>query len=152
MISQITDNAYHKDFYKWAIHNAELLRHGKLSEIDSGNIAEELESMGKRDKRQILNRLIVLLIHLLKWEFQPDKRSGSRKGTIIDQRRRILQLLEDSPSLHHELNNRLEYAYQEAVKQAANETGIDVSVFPDKSPYLKEQILRDSFYPEKIVD
>jgi hypothetical protein len=126
-----------------------LLRQGKLSEIDVKNIAEELESMGKRDKRQIVNRLIILLMHLLKWEFQPDKRSGGWKGTIIEQRRRIRQLLEDSPSLHHELNNRMIYAYQEAVRQVSTETGIDVSLFPDSSPYLKEQILQDDLYPEK---
>ncbi len=68
--------SYDQDFYAWLMRNAELLKSGKLSEIDAGNIAEELESMGKRDKRQLISRLIVLFTHLLKWEFQPDHRSG----------------------------------------------------------------------------
>lgn len=139
---------YDQDFYTWALHNAKLLRQGKLSEIDAENIAEELESMGKRDKRQLINRSIVLLIHLLKWEFQPKKRSRSWKGSIIEQRRRILQLLEDSPSLHQELDTKLGYVYQEAIKQAAIETGLKITAFPQNCPYSKEQMLSDEFYPE----
>jgi hypothetical protein len=141
------DVAYEKDFYIWALHNADLLREGKIAEIDSKNIAEELESMGKRDKRQLINRLIVLMLHLLKWEFQKRKRSKSWKSSIVEQRRRILQLLEDSPSLLQELENKLNYTYAEAVKQASMESGLDISVFPEENPYSKEQLLDDSFYP-----
>lgn len=147
MDAKIADISYEKDFYAWAIYNAELLKQGRISEIDLKNIAEELESMGKRDKRQIVNRLIVLLVHLLKWEFQKENRSGSWKGSIVEQRRRIIQLLEDSPSLNNELDNKLDYAYFEAVKQASIETGLDESVFPSKCPYSKEQLLDDVFYP-----
>lgn len=147
MDAKIADISYEKDFYAWAIYNAELLKQGRIAEIDLKNIAEELESMGKRDKRQIVNCLIVLLVHLLKWEFQKENRSGSWKSSIIEQRRRIIQLLEDSPSLNNELDNKLDYAYFEAVKQASSETGLDESVFPGKCPYSKEQLLDDVFYP-----
>jgi len=79
---------------------------GKFSEIDAQNIAEELESMAKSDKRQLVNQLIVLIAHLLKWQYQPDHRSSSWQGTIREQRRRIWQLIEDSPSLQHELQKQ----------------------------------------------
>ena len=142
-----TTVSYDKDFYKWDLYNSQLLKEGKLAEIDVENIAEELESMGKRDKRQVINRLIVLLTHLLKWEFQPEKRSGSWKGTIMEQRRRIVQLLEDSPSLYNEIDNKLDYAYREAVKKASLEIGSDPFLFPEQCPYQKEFILSDEFYP-----
>jgi hypothetical protein len=148
MNKQRVNPSYDQDFYAWAMHNAELLRRGKFSEIDAENIAEELESMGKRDKRQLINRSVVLLIHLLKWEFQPEKRSRSWKSSIVEQRRRILQLLEDSPSLDQELDTKLDYVYREAIKQVIIETGMKTTLFPQKCPYSKEQILSDVFYPE----
>ncbi|HLC15529.1 MAG TPA: DUF29 domain-containing protein [Thermodesulfovibrionia bacterium] len=138
---------YEKDFYAWTLHNAELLRQGKIRDIDAINIAEELESIGKSDRRQVINRLIVLLVHLLKWEYQKESRSGSWKGSIVEQRRRVIRLLEDSPSLNIELDKKLDYAYTEALKQASIETGLDRSLFPIRCPYSKEQILNDEFYP-----
>lgn len=142
--------SYDQDFYAWLMRNASLLKTGKLSEIDAENIAEELESMGKRDKRQLISRLIVLLVHLLKWEFQPDHRSGSWKGSVSEQRRRIFLLLEDSPSLSHVLKDKKDYAYQAAIRQASNETGMAPDCFPEQCPYSAEQILDDAFYPGKI--
>jgi len=139
--------SYDKDFYAWTLHNAELLRQGKLKDIDAINIAEELESMGKSDRRQVINRLIVLLVHLLKWEYQKESRSDSWKGSIVEQRRRIIRLLEDSPSLNTELDKKLDYAYTEALKQASIETGLEWSLFPIKCPYSREEILNDEFYP-----
>lgn len=147
MHEKVSNISYETDYYKWTMRNAELLRLGKITEIDAVNIAEELESMGKRDRRQIINRLIVLFVHLLKWEFQKDKRTNSWKGIIFEQRRRIIQLLEDSPSLNNEIDKKIDYAYSEALKKAAIETGLDESFFPDKCPYSKEQLLSDEFYP-----
>ena len=147
MITQVHTNQYDRDFYIWAMFNADLLKAGKLTEIDAANIAEELESMAKRDKRQLLNRLIILMLHLLKWEFQPCARSGSWKGSVIEQRRRIGQLLEDSPSLMNEMESKISHAYKEAVKQAAVKTNLQESLFPAQCPYIKEQLLDDRFYP-----
>src|SRR5579872_5517180 len=94
---------YEKDFYAWAVHNARLLRAGKLSEIDVENIAEEIESMGKSEKRELISRLAILLSHLLKWKCQPERRSRSWKLTIKEQRFELIDLLAESPSLKHEI-------------------------------------------------
>ncbi len=147
MNEQLAQINYEQDFYKWAILNAKLLKESQWSKIDAENIAEELESMGKRDKRQLVNRLIVLLMHLLKWEFQQEKRSRSWKSSIIEQRRRIAQLLEDSPSLYNEINNKMNYIYNAAVEQAVSETGIELNTFPATCPYSIKQILEDDYYP-----
>lgn len=90
---------YEQDFYAWANRNAQLIRAGKLSEIDVENIAEELEGMGRSEKRAFINRLAILLAHLLKWHFQPALRSRSWQYTIRAQRDQLYDLLEDSPSL-----------------------------------------------------
>ncbi len=145
-MSYIT-NSYEKDFYAWIVRNVQLLREGKLSEIDIKNIAEELESMGKSEQRELINHLIVLLAHLLKWQFQPDHRSNSWNGTIIEQRRRIKRLLKDSPSLKRLLNEELGDSYQDAIPEASNETGISQTHFPSTCPYTIEQILDNHFYP-----
>jgi len=138
---------YDEDFFAWTIHNATLLKQGKLAEIDIHNIAEELESMGKRDKRQLINRLVILLAHLLKWENQPDKRSNGWRGTIKEQRRRILRLLADSPSLKSEIDNQLDKTYESAVTISADETLMDESDFPKHCPYTVIEILDNDFYP-----
>src|SRR5262245_16613266 len=99
--------SYSKDFYAWALYNAELIRQGKFTKIDSENIAEELESMGKSERRELINRFAVLLEHLLKWQYQPERRGKSGKYSIKEQRFKIKILLDDSPSLNHELDAQL---------------------------------------------
>src|SRR3990172_2106222 len=106
---------YDTDFYQWTFHNAELLRQGKLTEVDVQNIAEELESMGKSEKRELINRLAVLIMHLLKWQYQPEKRSHSWIETINEQRRQIILLLEDNPSLKYEIEEKIIRAYNLAI-------------------------------------
>jgi len=140
--------SYEQDFYAWTRHNAQLLREGKLAEIDIRNIAEELESMGKSEKRELINRLIVLLAHLLKWQLQPDHRSSSWNGTIIEQRRQIKRLLQDSPSLKRLLNTELNESYLDAILDAANDTGMPQANFPPACPYTIEQLLDNGFYPD----
>jgi len=137
---------YDTDFYAWLLHNAQLIRRGQLSEIDGENIAEELEGMARSDKRQLISRLAVLLAHLLKWEFQPDKRSNGWRGTIREQRKRILKLLAESPSLKNELKNQMVDAYDSAIIIASNDTGISEFDFPRKCPYSLSQILDENFF------
>ena len=123
---------YNKDFYAWLMKNADLLRQHKFNEVDIEHVAEELESMGKSEKRELTSRLTVLLAHLLKWKFQPALRSISSiswKNTILTQRIDIKELLEDSPSLHYELGERLAIAYEKARLSAEDETGIDKKKF-----------------------
>src|SRR5712692_8509170 len=90
---------YEEDFVVWSMHNAELLRAGRLQEADIEHIAEELEDMGKSQRRALESRLTVLLLHLLKWQFQPERRSSSWRATIVAQRIAIIKILREAPSL-----------------------------------------------------
>lgn len=139
---------YEKDFYAWAIHNAQLLREGKLSELDIENVAEEIESMGKSEKRELINRLAVLLAHLLKWRFQSARRSNSWKYTIKEQRLRLNRLLSESPSLKKELEKRINEAYEDACYLALSETGLSEEAFPEKCPFSLKKALDQNFFPE----
>lgn len=139
---------YSKDFYAWALHNAELIRRGKLSEVDLENIAEEIESMGKSERRELINRLAILIAHLLKWHFQPERRGNSWKYTIKTQRFEVTELLNDSPSLKYELDKQLEHAYEKALLLAVNETGLSQDTFPDSCPFSLEQSLDSTFFPK----
>ena len=139
---------YNQDFYAWTIHNAQLLREGKLSEIDIEHIAEEIESMGNGDKRELVSHLAVLIAHLLKWQYQPMRQSKSWMLTIKEQRIKIIQLLKESPSLKHEINSKLEDAYEQAVVKAEIETALDESTFPHDCPFNLDQCLDQRFFPE----
>ncbi len=140
-------NEYDKDFYAWTMHNAALIRQGKFSQVDVENVAEEIESMGRSDKRELVSRLGVLIAHLLKWEFQPERRGNSWKATIKVQRLRVKRLLEESPSLKHELESKLADAYKLAVLIAAEETQFLETTFPKKCPYDFSQCMRENFFP-----
>ncbi len=144
-MSELID--YEKDFYAWAVHNAELLRQGKLSEIDVEHIAEELEGMGKNSKRELISRLKILLGHLLKWQYQSGKRSRSWRITIDGQRIQINDLLNDSPSLKPHLPKAVVDAYPAAVRLAVKDTHLSSSHFPKECLYTLEQILDEDFYP-----
>jgi len=139
---------YQQDFYSWLCRNIELLRDGRLSEIDVENIAEELEGMSKSQQRELINRLKILFARLLKWQFQPDRRSTSWKRTILEQRSQIRQLLKISPSLKHQINEKITDAYTDAVEYASLETGIPQSDFPQTCPYFFEQAADKNFYPD----
>lgn len=139
---------YKEDFYAWLLKNAALLQAKNFVEIDNENVAEELVGMAKSEKRQLVNRFAVLLAHLLKWQFQPNRRSKSWERTIKEQRKRIQLLLEESPSLKHELAEKISDAYEIAILTAANGTGLDESAFPDSCEYRFEDILASQFYPE----
>ncbi len=140
---------YEKDFYSWSMRNAGLLRQGKFTEIDAAHIAEELEAMGRSEKRELVNRLSVLVAHLLKWKYQSVKRSRNWKNTILTQRIDIHELLEDSPSLRHELDQKIEKAYRKARLKAEDETGIDTEYFPPVCPFSAEEILAEDYFPEE---
>jgi len=139
---------YETDFYAWALHNAQLLREGKLSEIDIEHIAEELETMGKNNQRELTSRLKILLGHLLKWQYQADYRGRSWRGSIIEQRSEINDLLEENPSLKPILSQTIHLAYPKAVNLASEETGLSKNTFPQTCPYSQEQILQNGFYPD----
>jgi hypothetical protein len=139
---------YEQDFYDWVTQNVALLRAGRLSDIDAEHIAEELESMGKRDLRQLRSRLQVLVMHLLKWRYQANRQSGSWLATIDHQRDEIEMLLLDSPSLRRELEPALRMIYPKAVRDAQRETGLSAAIFPETCPFSADEILNPHFLPE----
>lgn len=143
------NNLYEKDFYLWTQITAEKLRENKFNEIDITNLIEEIESMGRSEKRELKNRLILLLMHLLKWHYQPEKRSESWRTTITEQRICIEGLLEDSPSLKPLLSEVFEDCYQKARLKAADETGIKLNFFPKESPFTLAEILAYSYVNEE---
>ncbi|MDQ3374983.1 MAG: DUF29 domain-containing protein [Acidobacteriota bacterium] len=140
---------YQADYYGWLQENAQLIREKRFSELDVDNIIEELESMGKSEKRELSNRLTVLLMHLLKWQYQSVKRSTSWRNTIAVQRIDIRELLEDSPSLRREVADKIAVAYEKAVLAAEVETGIEKQNFPSACPFSFEQILDEDFLPSE---
>ncbi|MBE9145672.1 DUF29 domain-containing protein [Planktothrix mougeotii] len=135
------NNLYEQDFYLWTQITAKQLKENKFNEIDKINLIEEIESMGRSEKRELKSRLIVLLMHLLKWHYQPEKRSESWRSTITEQRICIEGLLEDSPSLKPLLPEVFEDCYQKARLKASDETEIKLNFFPKESPFsLKETL------------
>ncbi|PID73491.1 MAG: hypothetical protein CSB33_03745 [Desulfobacterales bacterium] len=138
---------YESDFHSWAMKNARLLRERNFPEIDADHIAEELEAMGRSEKRQLVNRLSVLIAHLLKWKYQAVRRPRSWQNTILNQRMDIADLLEDSPSLRHGLEEQVARAYRKARLKAEMETGIEKEQFPEACPFSPENILEEDFFP-----
>jgi hypothetical protein len=134
------ETLYERDETAWLEAMAALAAAGRYAEMDYPNLSEYLADMAKRDRREVFSRLVVLLAHLLKWEQQPDRRGGSWRGTIREQRRELRQLLE-SGTLRNHAAAVLADAYAEARRQAADETELDLTVFPADNPWGLEEIL-----------
>ena len=134
-------STYEQDFYQWTQEQAELLKAGALSQLDVENLIEEIESMGKSQKRALLSRMTVLLMHLLKWDYQPDRRTGSWKSTIITQRKEIKRLLKDNPGLKSIITEMLNETYLDAAEIASAETELPESTFPETCPYTVEHLM-----------
>jgi hypothetical protein len=143
-----TGTLYDTDFYQWTQEQAALLREGALSDLDVMNLAEELESLGKRDRRELNSRLQTLVMHLLKWRHQPSARSGNWRGTIRTARREIAAVLADSPSLRRHVPPILMSGYHEARLDASDETGLPLASFPATCPWSEREVLDPDFFPE----
>ncbi len=141
------NNAYSIDFNSWTVQTAQLLRDQRWSEIDTEHLIEEIEDLGKRDRRAITSQLIRLLLHLLKWAYQPERRSDSWLDSISDARVQIELALEDSPSLKNYLIEQIEPSYERARHQAAKQTGLAISTFPLHCAYEISQILEEGYFP-----
>ena len=140
-------NLYERDFYAWANEQAGLIRAGNLAAVDLEHIAEEIESMGKAEKRELVSRLAVLLLHLLKWQHQPERRGSSWEGTIRVQRRDLADHLDDNPSLKSKLPEAVDRAYGNAALLAPGETGLSKATFSTVCPWSFEQIMDGDFWP-----
>ena len=141
---------YEEDFVLWLEHQTELLRQGRLNELDLENLAEEVESIGRSDKREAYNRLTVLVAHLLKFQFQPNKRSRSWRSTIREQRRQLRLVFDDSPSLLKTYApNVFADIYGDARLDASDETKLPLHTFPEISPYTLTETLDEDFLPER---
>ena len=126
---------YDRDFYWWAQEQGRLLRAGRWSEVDRENVAEEIESLGREQFNKLESAIRVLLIHMLKWDYQPDRRSRSWALSIKEQRIVLRNLIDDNPGLEPRINEAVTRAYEQARVAAANETGISDRVFPHVSPF-----------------
>ena len=144
----MSNSLYDLDFYAWANQQASLLRAGRLTEADIEHIAEEIESMGRSEKRELVNRLTVLFLHLLKWRFQPGLRSNSWRLTIEEQRYRLEDHLKDNPSLKAQLGQAMRDAYRLALVEAERETGLARTTFPTECPYAYDEAMSPDFWPE----
>jgi Domain of unknown function DUF29 len=129
------------DLYSWARRQAELLRAGRLAEIDPVAIAEEIDDVGEEEYHRLESALRVVMLHLLKWDHQPDRRSRSWALSIREHRRRVLKQLKRSPGLKSELVEALSAAYEDARDEASSETGLPLSAFPAVRRYEFADIL-----------
>ena len=144
----MSDSSYDRDFYAWANEQAALLRAGKLGEADLAHIAEEIESMGKTEKRELVSRLTVLLLHLLKWRYQPEFRSTSWRLSVEEQRIHVASHLADNPSLKSLLPTAVAESYRLAVIGARRETGLSGDTFPAACPCSFDEMMNDEFWPD----
>jgi hypothetical protein len=141
---------YDADFYAWCLTTAALIREKKWHDIDPESVAEEVESLGRSQKRELESRLEVLMMHLLKWCYQPERREDSHSwyDTILEQRSQLARLLRDNPSLRPQVSNLLTEGYADAHRRALGETRLLAAVFPQACPWTSEQVLDAEFWPE----
>jgi hypothetical protein len=136
---------YERDLYAWSLEQARLLRDGRLNEVDAENVAEEILDVGRNEYDKLESALRVLLMHMLKWDHQSDKRSRSWENTIAIQRRHTLRQLRENPSLKSRTLEAVAGAYEDARHMASSETDMDVETFPEACPYDWDTILNRPF-------
>jgi Domain of unknown function DUF29 len=139
---------YDNDVYAWANHSAQMLKEGRFDELDIAHLVEEIEDMAKSEQRSLHSYFKLLLMHLLKWQFQPQFRSNSWESSIVNARVEIEQLIKDSPSLRPTLDAVNQDAYAGARKVAAVETKLAIQTFPANNPYALAHVLDDSWLPQ----
>jgi hypothetical protein len=138
---------YDTDFYQWTQQQAAALTAGKIETLDWANLAEEIESLGKNDRRGLASHLQGIVMHLLKWQYQPSGRETGHSWltSIGNHRDEIVGILDDSPSLRRQVPELIARYYARARSKASRETGLPEATFPAKCPWTAEQILDDDF-------
>jgi len=143
----MSTSLYDTDFYAWTQHQAALLRAEEFEAVDWNNLIEEIDSLGKSQRQEVRSRLTILIMHLLKLQYQPARRTRSWRTTISTQRADLEPLLTDNPTLRAHLALLIAEAYPIAVKKAAAETGLDKQTFPVECPWPAAQLLDEEFWP-----
>ena len=139
---------YSTDFSTWISQTAQLLRERRWHDIDVANLIDEVEDLGKSERRAIGSQLTRLLLHLLKWQYQPQRRSDSWLDSITDARTQIDLAIKDSPSLKGYPAEQLEESYRRARRQAAIQTKLEIAVFPQTCQYSLDLVVADDWLPE----
>lgn len=138
---------YESDFAQWSAEQAQLIREGQFEAVDLENVAEEIESLGRSDKREVGNRIGIVLLHLLKWEFQPSQRKPGWLLTLDEQRDQIAWLLSESPSLKAGVRTSIVDRFPLARRKAADETGVGLKALPIDCLYSIDDVLSQEFLP-----
>lgn len=139
---------YDQDFHQWIETTVDYLKQQKFDLVDWDNLIEELEGLGRSEKRAVRSHLVILLQHLLKWQYQPEYQCRSWQSSINNAKRQLLRLLKDNPSLAGDfLVESIPDAYEEAREKAAEETTIFLQKFPEECPYLVHQLLDKCWLP-----
>jgi hypothetical protein len=146
-INQNSQSLYDQDFGLWIETTVNLLKGNQFEQIDLGNLIEEIESMGRKEKSAVRSNLIVVLMHLLKWKYQSEKCTNSWRSSIREHRRRLRDDFKTSPSLKPYFMQEFAECYQDARELAADETGLELQLFPIESPFTPEQALDPEFLP-----
>jgi hypothetical protein len=136
---------YDTDFHAWAMEQAKRIREGAFEALDRENVAEEIESLGREQFSKLRSAYRVLLMHMLKWDHQPEKRTRSWSTTIVSQRLDVIDILADSPSLKSRMGEAVAKAYRRARIEAAQETELPLSTFPETNPYPLDEIMERAF-------
>ena len=139
---------YDSDFYAWALDQAARIRALAVPGLDTENVAEEIESLGRSQKHELLGRSTVLPMHLLKWQFQPERRGASWQSTFTAQRMRIAVILRDSPSPRRTVPSVVAEADDDARELAAIETSLPLSIFPPACPWPPAEMLQKAWLPD----
>jgi hypothetical protein len=145
--TNIALNLYQQDFFAWTKQQINYLQNQQWNQLDLAHLIEEIETLGKQQRQELRNRLSILIGHLLKWEYQPQKRSHSWFATLRVQRIDIQELINDNPSLKPYLEDTLTQAYIKGLLLAVSETNLPDRTFPKNCPYSLTEILSDRFYP-----
>ena len=145
-----TNELYDADFFLWTQEQARLLREKRWNDLDLENLAEEVESVGRALKKELRNRLAIILAHLLKWRYQPGRQGNSWKRTLREQRQQTKELIDENPSLQNYPATIFANAYLTATLKAEEETGMDITLFPADCPFTLSQILDEDFYPPDL--
>jgi Domain of unknown function DUF29 len=147
-MTQATKTLYEADFVQWSDRTAQLLREHRFADLDLDHLIEEVEDLGNRHRDALESQLTQLFMHLLKYEFRPEQRSGSWLGSIKEYRKQLKRLCRRYPSLKPYLEQCWEDCYADAIEDASDETGLPQSQFPERCPYALSEVLNPEVLPD----